>query len=264
MADSPEEIRKQVAIACRVIGVELGSQGHVSARIPGADEMYLKCRGGGAEAGLRYVDLHHIRRVDFDGEGGGLGRRHFAPGETPLHGELYRANPEIGAVVHCHPYYALLCGITGLSFRPIFGGYDPTTLRIAMLGVPVYERAATVVDKVMAAEMLDVMGDREVALLRGHGIVAAGRSVDEAVRHALQLEHLAKITWDIAAAGRSAPDIAGDDYARYDPRNPNRGGPAPGRGAAAVPREERGWMVANIHRLEETVGLPNMQIEDDS
>jgi len=263
MAESLEDLRKQVAIACRVVGVDLGSTGHVSARIPGTDEMYLRCRGGGGEGGLRYTDLHHIRRVDFDGEGPQLGKRHYAPGETPLHGEIYRAHPEVGAVVHAHPYYTLLCGMTGLQFRPIFGGYNPAAASIAMLGVPVYPRAATVTDKQMAAEMIETMRDRDVVLLKAHGVVTTGRTVQQALSVALQLEHLAKITWDLAVAGLHAPDISGADFERYDVRNPNRPRAPANRGGQAVPPEERGFMVAYIGRLQETVGLPRWELDEE-
>ena len=263
MAEREYDLREQVAIASRVIGSQIGSTGHVSARIPGTDEMYVRCRGGGAEAGMRLTDLHHIRQVDFDGEGPGLGKRPFAPGETPVHGELYRARPGIGAVVHAHPYYTLLCGVTGLQFRPIFGGYAPGEAALAIVGVPEYGRAATVTDKRMANDMLEVMGDSGVVILKGHGIVTAARTVSGAVSLALQIEHLAKITWEIAAAGLHAPDMGREDIDRYDPNNPNRGGPAAGRGMKAVPVEERGWMVGNIHRLEETVGLPSFELDED-
>jgi len=261
--ESLADLRKQVAIACRVVGVDLGSTGHVSARIPGADEMYLRCRGGGGEGGLAYTDLHHIRRTDFDGEGPELGKRHFAPGETPLHGEIYRSFPEVRAVIHAHPYYTLLCGITGLQFRPIVGGYAPGAAGIAILGVPVYPRAATVTDKQMANEMIEIMGNRDLVLLKAHGIVATGRTVQEALSQALQLEHLAKITWDLASAGLHAPDISGADFERYDRRNPNRPGPPANRGGQAVPREERGFMVAHVGRLQQTVGLPGWGLDEE-
>ena len=263
MAEPTYTLREQVAIGCRVVGLNLGSTGHVSARIPGTDEMYLRCRGGGAEGGLPYTDLHHIRQVDFDGEGPKLGTRHFSPGETPVHGEVYRARPEVGAVVHAHPYYTLLCGMTGLEFRPIFGGYDPQATGIAVLGVPVYPRAATVTDKQMALEMLEAMRDRDVCLLRAHGVVTTGRTVQQAVGVALQLEHLAKITWELAAAGMKVPDISGPDFERYDARNPDRPRAPANRGGQAVPPEERGFMVAHIHRLQESIGLPSWELDEE-
>lgn len=265
MADEAQELRREVAIACRIVGVEVSNSGHVSARIPGTDEMFVRCRGGGAEGGMTYADLHHIRRVDFDGEGPHLGKRHFAPGETPIHGEVYRVKPEVGAIVHTHPYFSLLCGISEVEFRPVFGGFDPQALKIAMLGVPIYDRAATVTDKAMAHEMLEVMGNRDLVLLKGHGILATGRTVRDAVNLAIQIELLAKVMWELELAGKRPKTLSALDYARYDPNNtdPDRGGPAPGRGSQAVPAEERGWMVQYVQRLRATVGLPSWDLDDE-
>ena len=64
MADK-SALRRDVAIACRIIGREIGSMGHVSARIDDR-EMYLRCRGDN-EAGLLYADTPSVRRMDFDG-----------------------------------------------------------------------------------------------------------------------------------------------------------------------------------------------------
>ena len=66
----------KVATASRILGM-LGlvreSTGHVSARIPGTDEMWVRCRGGD-ENGLVFTGLHNVRRTDFDGEGPGMGQ----------------------------------------------------------------------------------------------------------------------------------------------------------------------------------------------
>ncbi|HEX9880577.1 MAG TPA: class II aldolase/adducin family protein, partial [Candidatus Binatia bacterium] len=130
MTSSVDEIRLKVAISCRILGM-LGlvneSTGHVSARVPGAEEMWIRCRGGD-ECGLTFTGLHNIRRVDFDGKGPGLDDVHASPNETSIHGEIYRAHPDVQAVVHAHPYYALLCGVTDVPYRPVFAAYDPASL----------------------------------------------------------------------------------------------------------------------------------------
>ena len=126
----------------------------------------------------------------------------------------------MAAVIHAHPYYTLLCGITEQQFRPIVGGYAPGTAGIAIMGVPVYPRAATVTDKQMAKEMIEAMGERDLCLLKAHGVLVTGKTVQGALSLALELEHLAKITWDLASAGLHAPDISGADFERYDRRNP--------------------------------------------
>ena len=169
-----DELRMKVAVSCRILGM-LGlvreSTGHVSARIPGTDEMWIRCRGGD-EAGNMFTGIHNIRRTDFDGKGEHVGPVHASPAETPIHGEIYRAHPEVMGVVHAHPYYALMCGVTRLDFRPVFAAYEPSALDMILKGVPVYPVARTVSNKEDAARMLASMGDRDVLLMQGHGITA--------------------------------------------------------------------------------------------
>ena len=227
MSSAVDDIRMKVAISCRILGM-LGlmneSTGHVSARVPGADEMWLRCRGGD-ECGIAFTGVHNIRRVDFDGKGPGLGDTHAAPDETPVHGEIYRAHPEVQAVVHAHPYYTLLCGITDLEFRPVFGAYDPSSLDIVLKGVPVFPRAVTVVNKELASAMLQSMGQRNVLLMRGHGITVTGPSIQQATALAIRFNRVARIMWEIQMSGRQASNLSDIDMARYDGRErPVRGG----------------------------------------
>jgi ribulose-5-phosphate 4-epimerase/fuculose-1-phosphate aldolase len=215
------DLRAKVAISCRILGM-LGlmreSTGHVSARIPGTDEMWIRCRGGD-ELGLTYTGLHNVRRVDFDGNGPGLGDEHAAPHEVAIHGEIYRARKDVSAVVHAHPYYALMCGVTRLEYRPIFGGYEPSALDIVLKGVPIFPRAATVTDKHMAAQMLECMGERDVVLMKGHGITVTAGSVEQATALAIRFDRLSKIMWDVALSGRDAPELGPEDMDRYDRRD---------------------------------------------
>ena len=228
MDDNLEELRKKVAISCRILGM-LGlvneSTGHVSARIPGTDEMFIRCRGGNEE-GIAFTGVHNIRRTDFDGEGPHVGEVHASPNETPIHGEIYRAKPEAGAVVHAHPWYALLCGITEIEYKPVFAGYDPASLSIATRGVPVYPRAATVTSKDQAAAMLACMGNRDVVLMRGHGISVHAPTVETATALAIRFDRLSRIMWEIALSGREPVLLSDEDMGRY---------------AAGRPRQPGGW-----------------------
>lgn len=216
------DLRTKVAISCRILGMQglmRESTGHVSARIPGSDDMWIRCRGGD-EMGLTFTGIHNIRRLNFDGDG--PGPEHATPHEVPIHGELYRTRPEVNAVVHAHPYYALLCGVTELEYRPIFGGYEPSALDIVLKGVPVFPRAATVTTREMAAQMLECMGERNVILMKGHGITVTGASVEEATALAIRFDRLSRIMWDVAVSGREAPEICAEDLVRYDKRGNDR------------------------------------------
>ena len=208
------ELRELVASACRVLAVEglvEGVLGHVSTRV-GEREMLIRCRGAD-EHGLAFTTADDVRLVDLDGKGREVGGGWSVPNELPIHGELLRARPEVGAVVHAHPPAVLLCGIAGLELRPVFGAYNIPAARMALDGVPVYPRSVLIRRKELAAEMLRAMGGREVCVLRGHGITVAGATVQQAVVRALNLNALASVTLELARLGGVAPEIPAEDVA---------------------------------------------------
>ncbi len=258
MAVDVDELRFKVATSCRILGmlglVE-GTTGHVSARIPGTDEMWIRCRGGD-EYGLMFTGLHNVRRVDFDGKGPGLDELHASPHETAIHGEIYRAHPEVMSVVHAHPPYALLCGITRLEFRPLFGAFDPSALDMIQKGIPVFPRAVTVTNKELGAAMLASMGNRDVLLMQGHGITATGRTVEAATSLAIRFDKVAKVMWEIAASGLKAYDISEQDQAAY--RRTSDRESTPRVGWQSLPGVET-WGWKHYLRLLEVnrIGLPD-------
>jgi ribulose-5-phosphate 4-epimerase/fuculose-1-phosphate aldolase len=62
------------------------------------------------------------------------------------------------------------------------------------------------------------MGNRDVVLMKGHGITVTGRTVEEATSQAIRFDRLARIMWELETSGRHADDISADDMARYDRR----------------------------------------------
>ena len=257
MATELDELRLKVAISCRILGMldlVRGTTGHVSARVPNSEEMFVRCRGGD-EYGLIFTGLHNIRRLDFDGKGPGLDSAHGAPNETPIHGEIYRHRPEAHAVVHAHPNYALLCGITKLEFRPVFGAYDPSALDIIQKGIPVFPRSVTVTTRELGADMLAAMGDRDVLLMQGHGITVHAPTVERATTLAIRFDKIAKIAWELAQAGLKAYDIPEQDQAEYR-RVP--GSERPRTGWAALEGVETwDWKMYTRMLQVNNIGLPD-------
>jgi ribulose-5-phosphate 4-epimerase/fuculose-1-phosphate aldolase len=114
--------------------------------------------------------------------------------------------------------------VTDVQYKPVFAAYDPSSLSIILKGVPVYERAATVVNKEMGTEMVGAMGDRDILLMRGHGITVSGGSVEAATVQAIRFDRLSQIMWEIAVSGREPIEMGDEDRARYErvgqaPRN---------------------------------------------
>lgn len=212
MADEVDVLRRKVALSCRILamcGLVKETTGHVSARIPGTNELVVRGRRRD-ETGLLFTRAEDVLRTDFDGHGDELQAGLSTPAEFPIHGEIYKARAEAACVVHAHPPSILLCGIAGVDLRPIFGAYDPSAMMFGAEGVPVFPRAITLTRPELVWPMLEVMGEKNFCLMRGHGITVYGASVEEATVRAIKFETLARVTWEATSRG-PIPDISAED-----------------------------------------------------
>lgn len=221
--------------------------GHVSARVPGKNEMFVRCRGGN-ERGLMYTDVHQIRRVDVDGQALSPPEDFMVPIELPIHGEIYRARPEVQAVVHAHPTALVLCGLMGLELKPIFGAYDPGAMVFAARGVPVFPRSVLISRRELGEQLVKSLGEKNVVLMRGHGITVAGPSVEMVTIAALRLENLARMTLSIHQAGHEPESISDEDLETFS-------GMIRGGGQNIVRGEEWTWK-HYLQVLDDGVGIP--------
>jgi ribulose-5-phosphate 4-epimerase/fuculose-1-phosphate aldolase len=211
--DSPQT-RASVATACRILahrGLVDGILGHVSARVSDTD-LVVRCRGRD-ERGLSHTSAADIWRMTLGGDPVDLPEGFDAPNELPIHTELLRRRPDLGAVVHAHPPAALLVGLAGLRPRPVFGAYNIPALRLALDEVPVYPRPVLITRTELAAEMVDVMGQSNVCLLRGHGVTVAGATVEDATALAVDLNALLTITVELARLGVHPTELGPEDLA---------------------------------------------------
>jgi ribulose-5-phosphate 4-epimerase/fuculose-1-phosphate aldolase len=198
------ELRKQLLDACHILaatGCVREITGNVSARLPGTDEILVRCRRRPVDPGVEFTILEDIRRIDLDATSWDVVENYELPGEYSLHAEMYKAHPEVNAVIHGHPRASLLCGVLGLPFRPVVGAYDPGMLDLALHPVPVFPRAVLIRTPELGRELAATLGASKECLLRGHGVVTVGASVPEATMRAVKLEALAELTLQIQRTG---------------------------------------------------------------
>jgi 3,4-dihydroxyphthalate decarboxylase len=210
-ADAPA-LRETVATACRILGrrgMVDGVLGHVSVRLDDGD-ILIRCRGP-HERGVAFTQTSDVRRVRdgavVDGDGWD------PPKELPLHTRVLAGRPDFAAVVHAHPMSALLCGLAGLTPRAVFGAFNIPAMRIARAGVPVYPKASLISRDDLADEVVAAMGERQVCLLKWHGIVVGGESVESALVTAVNLDVLLSVTVSLAQLPANAPDLSNDELA---------------------------------------------------
>ncbi|MCP4361784.1 MAG: class II aldolase/adducin family protein, partial [Chloroflexi bacterium] len=129
------------------------------------------------------------------------GPRHLHPtSETPMHLEAYRQRPDIQAVVHAHPPYAVALSIAGISMADcllpeaiVFLGTIPTTA----YATPSSQENAQVVR--------DLIGNHDGLVLQRHGSLTVGNSPTQAFMRLETLERNAFIGYLLATLGIHSP-----------------------------------------------------------
>ena len=165
---SDEMMRTQVAACTRLLNMTgiLHYAGHVSARVPGEDQLYIQTR----DQSRAQVTPDSILRVDFDGnviEGDGR-----PPSELVIHTAIYRARPDVGAVVHNHMELAAAFTIVkGVDIQLV----DFHAVRWAG-GIPTSRVVGHVKTEADGAHLVQVLGDANAVLLRAHGMVLVAES----------------------------------------------------------------------------------------
>lgn len=208
MPDSTVDLRDSTAIAVndllaanRILSHEgvIDALGHVSCRHPERPAHFLMSRAR-APALVIADDL-----MEFDGEGTPVDPQDRRPYvERFIHAAVYAARADINAVVHDHSAEIIPFGVSAVPLRPVshVGG---------LIGaeVPVWDIAERfgnetnlmVVNLDMGRDLAARMGNGLVVLMRGHGAVAAGVSIRQAVIVAITLNQQARLLRDAIALG---------------------------------------------------------------
>jgi ribulose-5-phosphate 4-epimerase/fuculose-1-phosphate aldolase len=224
MAESLDELKMKSALAHRILamtGSSAETSGHVFIRL-GENEMLVRCRNP-HDWSPSYVEPSAMHRFDFDGKPLEELGDYTAPPERFIGAELFKARPDVNCVIHGHPHYQVLCDIAGVPIRPIVGFRAPwgsEGTRAALEGIPVYPRSILIASPEVGRAMVAVMAGKQACILRGHGNVITGNSVENATLRAIRIETLAKFCYEVALIRRDAPDIPWEDI--EDAMNPTQ------------------------------------------
>jgi 3,4-dihydroxyphthalate decarboxylase len=205
------DLNTTVATACQILaqqGLAADVLGHLSVRLD-ANRILLRCRGP-EDRGLLFTVPDDICVVDLGGCGD-LDGGYTIPNEFHIHTELYRARPDIQAVVHAHPRDVMIADLAGIQLRQVFGAYNIPASRLASEGVPVYPRSVLVQTPELGRAVAAAIGDSGACILRGHGIVTTGESVEQATLRALDLAELSRISTEVALLGTRPQALPDDD-----------------------------------------------------
>lgn len=198
----PAQVIQNLVIANRILAHEgiLDAYGHVSMRDPRNPNRYLIARSVAAE----FVTAADIVAYDLDSN---PAQANAPQGfiERYIHGQIYKARPDVMAIVHTHSASVVPYSVTNVPLRPVFH-----MAAFLAQGAPVWDPEGTtdpaadqilVRDNALGASLAVTLGNRTVVLLRGHGAVVAANDIGVAVKDAIFLDADARIQSAAIALG---------------------------------------------------------------
>jgi HCOMODA/2-hydroxy-3-carboxy-muconic semialdehyde decarboxylase len=214
----PRDLLEDLAAASRILvdqGV-LDAAGHVSMRHPADPGRFLMSRS----LAPALVTADDIMELTLDGDARDpQGRTPFL--ERFLHAEIYRARADVMAIAHGHSSSVIPFGLTA---TPMVATYHNAAFLAA--GVPVFdirERFGStdivISSRDRAAAMAASLGDKAVVLLRAHGVVVVGPSLQAAVFRAVFTEVSARVQLQAAMLGGPLAALDAEEGRKADAVN---------------------------------------------
>jgi ribulose-5-phosphate 4-epimerase/fuculose-1-phosphate aldolase len=205
-----EELKTKVALGNRIMFHQglADYHGHVSARIPGTRKFFIKP----VLAPLGEISSRDIIMVDIDqymdiceenyakaGNQRAITKLKNPPRETMIHASIYAARADVNSVVHTHQSLATAFSVAGTPILPIYNQaavFAPET--------PIFPSPRLIYTIQDGKEVCETLGDRMAMLLKGHGVIVCGDSLEYATVHAIYLERTAYMQFVASCVGKPA------------------------------------------------------------
>ncbi len=188
--------------------------GHVSLRHPADPQRYLMSRSIAPEL----VTAGDVMEYDLDSTAvDARGRTSYL--ERFIHGEIYRVRSDVKAVVHNHSPSVIPFGVSTAPLRPLYhmsaflgGGVPVFDIKVAA-GQPTDMLVRT---PALGRALAQTLGDRPVALMRGHGAVVVGDSLPRVVFRSVYTEVNARLQAQAMALGGPVTYLDDEEARRAD------------------------------------------------
>jgi HCOMODA/2-hydroxy-3-carboxy-muconic semialdehyde decarboxylase len=217
----PPALIEDLVIANRILNDRgiLDAFGHVSIRHPENPTRYLMARA----IAPALVTAGDIMEFDLDSRPvDRRGRDMFI--ERYIHGEIYKVRDDVHAVIHTHSMGIIPFSVTKTPLRPVI--HNASFLHV---GVPVWEirDAGGVTNMLVRSAALGkslaaALGDKPVALMRGHGNVVVGPNVRIATNRAVFTDENARMQAVALSFGGPVNYISAEEGALRD-QSPSEG-----------------------------------------
>lgn len=182
-------------------GMLAGTDGNLSARISKGNILVTK--SGVAKGRLKSTDF-----VKVDLSGKVLGGKSRPSSEVSMHLTVYNERPDVGACVHSHAPFATSFAVAGI---PLEKNILPEVV-LFVGDIPLIDYAPPGIGAISKA-IKPFLKDNNAFLLRNHGLLTVGETIEEAFHRHETVEHFARILFLAKQLG-NVNAIPDDDFVR--------------------------------------------------
>jgi ribulose-5-phosphate 4-epimerase/fuculose-1-phosphate aldolase len=168
----------------------IDAYGHVSIRSPENAQRYFIARSLAPEV----VQMEDLMEYDLDSNPlEERGRESVR--ERYIHGEIYKARPDVMAVVHNHSPSVIPFSVTGVPMRPIYHMASFIGEGVPNFEIRDFEKGTDLLVKTpkLGQALARTLGNAPASLMRGHGAVLVGENIARAVGRSVYLEQSAQL-----------------------------------------------------------------------
>jgi L-ribulose-5-phosphate 4-epimerase len=189
MSENRQELKEKLAEMVRVLAageIFTLTSGHISHRVPETNEILIPRHIHHEGKTLSMITADDIVTIDLDGNL--LEGTAAPPGERFVHTCIYKKRAEVRSVIHAHPHLSMAFGVAGVELIPVYLKAIVFAPRVEIL-----DFAGQIDTEALGIKVADALKENFALLLRGHGVVIAGISPEEACVNAFTLETNAQI-----------------------------------------------------------------------
>ncbi|MFI6321753.1 class II aldolase/adducin family protein [Nonomuraea sp. NPDC050556] len=192
--------KERLTAALRIFGkfgFEEGVAGHITARDPELEDHFWVNPFG---MSFKHITVSDLILVNHEGKVV-EGRYHVNEAAFAIHSQVHQARPDVVAAAHSHSIYGRALSALGGTIEPITQDacafYQDNALFDDYTGV--------VTDLEEGKRIAATLGERKAVVLRNHGLLTVGTTVDAAAWWFITMERSAQVQLVAKAAGQVVP-----------------------------------------------------------
>lgn len=211
MAQTEQELRVQLAACYRIFDYMGWTEliyNHITVKLPGDEHHFLI-----NPYGLHYSEVTASNLVKVDIEGNIVEETHYAvnPAGMIIHTAIHAARPDVVCIAHTHTNagMAIACSKEGLRNDNFY-----SALLHNRVAYHDFEGITLMDDE--KPRLVANLGDKNMLILRNHGLLACGRSIPEAFQSIWAMQRSCEVQVACDTTGKSIIPVGKDVLARTE------------------------------------------------